>query len=147
ELITKDILKNLSSSELAAVLCAVVTEESRKSFYPKFKVSKKVNKTFYECRALMKKIWRIQQEYDVTVPINLNFNYSAFIEQWVLGADWEELLEGTEIDEGDIVRIFKRTIDLLRQLAVIQGVDKELAKTASIAIDCINRNPVKEPGT
>ena len=144
ELLTRGILKGLSHAELAAVLCAVATEESRTSFYQKFRVSKSVRKALHDAHELMRQIWKVQQDCNVSVPINLNPDYSAFIEQWAGGMDWEELLSGSEIDEGDVVRIFKRTLDLLRQLTIISGVDQELARTAGMAIDCINRDPVSE---
>ena len=144
ELIVKGLFDNLSCAELAAVLCAVVTEETRSTFHPKFSLSKKVRKTIYDCHDLMRKLWRIQQKYNVAIPINLNPDYSVFIERWTLGMDWEELIEGTDISEGDLVRIFKRTIDLLRQLTIIPGVNPELVKKAGMAIDCINRDPVSE---
>lgn len=144
ELITRGLLDDLSYAELAAVICAVVTEETRATIYPRFKISKKVRKTLYECQDLMRKLWRIQQEYDVNVPINLTPDYSSFVEQWALGIDWDELVEGSEVSEGDLVRIIKRTIDLLRQLTVIPDVNPELVKTAGMAIECINRDPVSE---
>ena len=144
ELIVRGILDNLSYAELAAVICAVVTEETRANFYQKYKTGKKVRKTIYECQDLMRKLWRLQQEYDVTVPINLTSDYSGFIEQWALGMEWEDLIANSEVGEGDLVRIFKRTIDLLRQLTVIPNVNPELVKTAGMAIDCINRDPVSE---
>lgn len=144
EVIVRGLLDDLSYAELAAVMCAIVTEETRATFYSKFKTGKKVRKTLYECQDLMRKLWRMQQEYDVNVPINLNPEYSAFIEQWALGTDWEELIEGSEIAEGDLVRIFKRTIDLLRQLTILPNINPELAKTAGMAIECINRDPVVE---
>ncbi len=144
EFIERGILKGLSYAELAAVLCAVATEDSRNSLYQKFRISKPVRKALHEAQDLMRKLWRLQQEYGVTVPIHLCPDYSAFIEQWALGTEWEELMAGSDVDEGDVVRIFKRTIDLLRQLTIISGVDEELVNTASMAIECINRDPVAE---
>lgn len=144
ELIEQGILKGLNYAELAAVMCAVSTEDSRTSFYQKFRISKPARKALHEAHELMRKLWRLQQEHGVTVPINLNQDYSAFIEKWALGMEWDELMASAEVDEGDVVRIFKRTIDLLRQLTVIPGVDTELARTAGMAIDCINRDPVAE---
>ena len=49
-----------------------------------------------------------------------------------------------EFSEGDLVRAFKRTIDVLRQFCTIDGIPPEIAKNASLAIDCINRDPIKE---
>lgn len=144
ELITRGILKGMSYSELAGILCAVATEDSRNTFYQKFRQSKPVRKALYESQDLRRKLWRLQQEYGVSVPINLNADYSAFVEQWALGIEWDELLESCEVDEGDLVRVFKRTIDLLRQLTIIPGVDPELVRSASMAIECISRDPVIE---
>ncbi len=144
ELIVRGFLNGLNYAELAAVMCAIATEETRNSFYQRFRPNKPVRKALHEANDLMRKLNRLQQEYSVAIPINLNPDYSALIEKWALGMDWDELLEGSDIDEGDVVRIFKRTVDLLRQLTVISGVDKELSRTAGMAIDCINRDPVAE---
>ncbi len=144
ELITRGLLDELSCAELAAIICAMVTEEARTNFYPKYKTGKKVRKTLFECQDFMRKLWRLQQEYNVNVTINLSPDYSAFIEQWALGTDWEELVTGSDISEGDLVRIFKRTIDVLRQLTVIPNVNPELVKTAGRAVECINRDPVSD---
>ena len=48
----------------------------------------------------MRRLWRLQQEHDVNIPINLNLDYAAFVEQWALGTEWDELVEGTDISEG-----------------------------------------------
>ena len=44
--------------------------------------------------------------------------------------------------EGDIVRTFKRVIDVLRQFCTITGIPEELAFTAREAINLINRSPI-----
>ena len=44
--------------------------------------------------------------------------------------------------EGDIVRAFKRTVDVLRQLTVIDNVPEPLVFTAREAIEKILRAPV-----
>ena len=90
----------------------------------------------------MRSLKRIQQEHDVTIPIFLNADYSALIAHWVDGGEWDSLFAGLETGEGDIVRIFKRTVDLLRQITNIKGVSPELAETAGLAIDGINRDPI-----
>ena len=144
ELIETGILNDLSASELAAILCAVVTEDVRLETYQQFRISKKIRKTLHECNELRRSLIRIQQEHDVNAPIFVNADYSALIDHWVLGGEWDSLFVGLETGEGDIVRIFKRTIDLLRQITNIKGVSPELAKTAGIAIDGINRDPITD---
>ena len=49
-----------------------------------------------------------------------------------------------EIDmgEGDIVRCFKRVIDVLRQFCTIENMPEDLVFTAREAIEQINRSPI-----
>jgi len=44
--------------------------------------------------------------------------------------------------EGDIVRAFKRTVDVLRQFTTIDNVPEALVFTAREAIEKIMREPV-----
>ena len=44
--------------------------------------------------------------------------------------------------EGDIVRIFKRTVDVLRQLTILPNLSEELKANAKTAITAILKEPV-----
>ena len=55
---------------------------------------------------------------------------------------WNEIFADTEFSEGDVVRTFKRTIDLLRQFTIIDGIDTGLAECAKETIKLINEEPV-----
>ena len=61
---------------------------------------------------------------------------------WVEGADWETITEQIDIGEGDIVRSFKRVVDVLRQFTTIENVPEALVYTAREAIEKIQREPV-----
>lgn len=141
EIILSGILDNLEPSELAAVLCAIVTEP-KKDVYVCYKLSKSTRDVLNEVFRIERRISKIQKQYDVETPLNCTTFYSPIIEQWVNGMEWEELTSSLEVSEGDIIRAFKRTVDLLRQLTIIPKVPEKLAKTASITIDCINREPI-----
>ena len=144
EIILNGVLDGLSPSELAAVLCAITTEDPRNGFYVKFPLSENVRKAVNEARNIGKRLYKIQKNHDVNTPILLNTQFSAIIEYWANGGEWEDLIKGMDIGEGDIVRTFKRTMDLLRQLTIIPNVPRDVAQTASIALDNINRDPIAE---
>ena len=75
--------------------------------------------------------------------ITINPYFSSLIELWVDGAEWDTVTGTiTDIGEGDIVRVFKRTVDVLRQLTVIDNVPETLVFTAREAIEKILRAPV-----
>jgi superfamily II RNA helicase len=60
----------------------------------------------------------------------------------VEGAEWETITENIDMGEGDIVRSFKRVIDVLRQLTTISNVPEAIVFTAREAISKIQREPV-----
>ena len=72
----------------------------------------------------------------------INSYYSPLIEYWINGGEWEELTDQIEAGEGDVVRIFKRTIDVLRQLTIIPNINPILQETAKDAIKAILRPPI-----
>ena len=72
----------------------------------------------------------------------INPYFSSLIELWVEGAEWETIIEQIDMGEGDIVRSFKRVVDVLRQFTTIDNVPESLVFTAREAIDKIQREPV-----
>lgn len=144
EVILSGFLTDLEPHELAGVLCAIVTEDVRKDCWVKFRLSKTTRKTIDDIYHIVRRLHKIQKQYDVDAPLNLNPFYSPIIEHWVNGGDWDEMMATLDLGEGDLIRIFKRTIDLLRQLTIIPNVPEKLAKTAGMTIDCINREPVTD---
>ena len=93
---------------------------------------------------ILKNVHKSQKNKNVECYMNLNAKYSGLIERWIDGAEWEDLFADNDYSEGDVVRAFKRSVDVLRQFCTISGIDEEIAKNASLAIDCINRDPIKE---
>lgn len=144
ELLFNGVFDNLNFSELAAVVCAVTTEEDRIFARPRMRLSKNVKDAVFKARDVLKKIHHTQKENGVDIFMNWNPKFSAYIEFWINGGEWNDMFIDDEFSEGDVVRAFKRTIDVLRQFCTISGVPDEIAKNASLAIDCINRDPIKE---
>lgn len=141
EIIFSGVLENLTPSQLAGVICAITTEELRIEI-PYVPFSEPVRKTLNKIRNIKKKLAKAQANYDIDSPLNINPYFSSMIELWVEGAEWETVTEQIDIGEGDIVRAFKRVVDVLRQLTVIDNVSDSVVFTAREAIDKIQRAPV-----
>lgn len=141
EIIFSGVLENLTPSQLAGVICAITTEELRIEI-PYVPFSEPVRKTLNKIRNIKKKLAKAQANYDIDSPLNINPYFSSMIELWVEGAEWETVTEQIDIGEGDIVRAFKRVIDVLRQLTVIDNVSESVVFTARETIDKIQRAPV-----
>ena len=81
----------------------------------------------------------------------INTQFCWFIEYW-LGANlnpdnnsaetWENMFSDTEFSQGDVVRTFKRAIDVLRQITILDDINENLKQNAKAAIKLINIEPV-----
>lgn len=141
EIIFSGVLENLTPSQLAGVICALTTEELRIEI-PYIPFSEPVRKTLNQIRNIKRKLEKVQSKYDIEAPLYINPYFSSLIELWVEGAEWETVSEQIEIGEGDIVRAFKRVVDVLRQLTTIDNIPESLVFTAREAIEKIQRPPV-----
>ncbi len=141
EIIFSGLLENLTPSQLAGVICALTTEDLRIEI-PYIPFSEQVRKTLNQIRNIKRKLEKAQSRYDIETPLYINPYFSSLIELWVEGAEWETISEQIEIGEGDIVRAFKRVVDVLRQLTTVDNIPDTLVFTAREAIDKIQRAPV-----
>lgn len=141
EIIFSGVLENLTPSQLAGVICALTTEELRIEI-PYIPFSEPVRKTLNQIRNIKRKLEKVQSKYDIEAPLYINPYFSSLIELLVEGAEWETVSEQIEIGEGDIVRAFKRVVDVLRQLTTIDNISETLVFTAREAIEKIQRPPV-----
>lgn len=141
KIIFSGVLENLTPSQLAGVICALTTEELRIEI-PYIPFSEPVRKTLNQIRNIKRKLEKVQSKYDIEAPLYINPYFSSLIELWVEGAEWETVSEQIEIGEGDIVRAFKRVVDVLRQLTTIDNIPETLVFTAREAIEKIQRPPV-----
>lgn len=142
EMLLSGILDDLTPAQLSAVVCSVITEDLRGDVFPSQPLSHPTRKALNQLKNVRKKIAVVQRDYDIDTEMYINSYYSPLIEMWVEGLSWEELTGMTQSSEGDVVRVFKRTIDILRQIANAQYINPQLNQTAKDAIKAILREPI-----
>lgn len=142
EIILSGVLENLNPGELASVICAITTEDLRADIYPQIPISQATRKALNQIKNIKRNLDKAQKDNDIETPMYINSYYSAMIEMWVNGAEWESIADKIEMGEGDIVRVFKRTVDVLRQFCVISNIPEGLCFTAREAINGILREPI-----
>ena len=152
EIILSGLLDNLNVVELASVICAIISEDGRKQDEEIAKpCCKVVRKTLNQIKDIRRKIFLLERDETIENPMFINPFYCYFIEYWI-GANlnpesnpmntWEEMFSDTEISQGDVVRTFKRTIDVLRQLLILDGISENVKQNARDAIKLINVEPI-----
>ena len=142
QVIFSGVLEPLTPAELASVICAITTEDMRADLYSQLPLSTTVRKTLNKIKDIKRALDRKQKQFDVEDPMYINGYYSPLIEMWVNGAEWDDIIDQIDMGEGDIVRSFKRVVDVLRQFCTISNMPEALVFTAREAIDLIQRSPI-----
>src|SRR6476469_6629157 len=137
-------LDDLDPHHLAAACAALVTEVSRPDSWTRYQASSEVQEALGGLRGLRRQLFQIQRRHQVALPVWLEDELIALVEQWALGVEWAVLGENTSLDEGDVVRILRRTLDFLSQIPHVPHISPGLRQNAYRAIQLIDRFPVNE---
>ncbi len=137
-------LDDLAPPDLAAIIQAICVDVRRPNLWCNFKPSIKVIDVFNELESLRKLVASKQNKFNINTPIFLETELTGIISEWARGKKWKELIFNTSLDEGDVVRILRRSMDVLSQIQYCVGVSNKLKNTAKLALKAINRFPVSE---
>jgi superfamily II RNA helicase len=137
-------LDALDPHHLAAASAALVTEVSRPDTWTRYEISPEVEAALGGLRRIRRELFKLQRRYQVALPVWLETELVGLVEHWALGVEWADLCSNTTLDEGDVVRILRRTVDFLSQIPHVPHVSDELKKNANRSIQLIDRFPVNE---
>ena len=167
-------LDRLKPSQLAAACAALVTESARPDTWVAYRATPDVEQALGGLRQLRRQLFQEQRRQNILFPIWLEYELIGLVERWVdMGqqadgaqpkgfgdadsravvegneppesqSDWTELCANTSLDEGDIVRVLRRTLDFLSQIPHVPHISDELRSHARDASDWMNRFPVNE---
>lgn len=134
----------LSPAYLASACCALVTETPRPDSDSDFPPPMPVINALSELRSVRRELFQVQRRNRVGIPLWLEPDLIGLVEQWVEGIEWNELCEATSLDEGDLVRILRRTRDFLSQVPHVPHLADSLRTHARLAVEQMERFPVLE---
>ncbi|MEB3261830.1 MAG: DEAD/DEAH box helicase [Cyanobacteriota bacterium] len=137
-------LDGLDPAELAAVLEAISTEVNRPDLWCAFPPPPAVEEALHDLRGLRRELGRLQERAKVAFPIWWEPELTGLVHAWARGCSWSEVIANTSLDEGDVVRVLRRTVDLLAQVPYCEVVSQQLRDNARKALKTINRFPVCE---
>ena len=144
EFLLSDLAATLRPASLAAALTALATDVSRPNTVVEARCSKGTTTALTWINQAAGRLRRVQKRYQVDQPAEPAFLYCPLTELWANGADWDQMLKRTSMDEGGLVGVLRRTMDLTRQIIHAPGLNPELVETAREAVDLLNRAPVQE---
>ncbi len=135
---------DLDPSELSGVIEAIGTDVSRRNLWSGFLASHNASQALSDLSAIRRELLRTQDTNQVDIPIWYDSELIGLVEAWARGATWTDLMANTSLDEGDVVRILRRTVDLLSQIPHCEAISQQLRTNARSALKAINRFPVRE---
>ncbi|CAL2231524.1 unnamed protein product [Prunus armeniaca] len=142
------ILIDLKPPELAAVCASLVSEgikvrpwkNNSYIYEPSSTVVDVVNFLDEQRSSFL----QLQEKHGVNKPCYLDTQFSGMVEAWVSGLTWREIMMDCAMDEGDLARLLRRTIDLLVQIPKLPDIDPLLQSNAKTASNIMDRPPISE---
>ena len=137
-------LDDLQPSDLAAVFEAISTEVNRPDLWSGFPPPAAAEEALHDLSGLRRELLRAQENVGVVVPAWWEPELMGLVAAWAKGTPWPDLIGNTSLDEGDVVRIMRRTVDLLAQVPYCEAISEQLRAHSRQALKAINRFPVCE---
>ena len=149
-------LEHLEPHHLAATVCALITETPRADVWCDFPPPPEVLEvlgvkkssandsadTAHTIREIRTRLFQVQRRYGVGLPVWREYQLVGLCEQWALGMDWQDLCDSVSLAEGDIVRMLRRTVDVLSQIPQIPDISSTLSNNAREANAMMKRFPI-----
>ncbi|KAK6281646.1 hypothetical protein POUND7_015471 [Theobroma cacao] len=142
------ILLELKPAQLAAVCASLVSEGIKVRVWKNNNYIYEPSSTVLNVISLLDEqrysFMQLEEKHAVEIPCCLDGQFSGMVEAWASGLSWRELMMDCAMDEGDLARLLRRTIDLLAQIPKLPDIDPLLQKNATAASDVMDRPPISE---
>lgn len=140
-------LVDVSPVHLGAILGATQMDTSRSDAFIDHEVSAEVRDMVDKLMPVRTRMLAVQSEFGADVGVALDAELMGIVELWATGVSWVDLLRATSLQEGDVCRIIRRTLDILRQILHLPMVPSGLKLNARRAIALLDRFPVTDDRT
>lgn len=142
KLLASGIIESLDEYMLNALFNCIGQAEKRRDIRNK----KPIPHPFKQ--SLLKKIHKFHDELreagaDRFDAIEFNLQYASVAFFWSQGYSFSQILDMTELQEGDIISSFRQTIDLLKQCKDVFYMDPTMLAKLNTCIDLMDRDVVK----
>jgi superfamily II RNA helicase len=131
----------LKPQEAAGLMASVATDADRS--YGEMHATRHMNDILSDFEQIVFDVSGVEWKIGVEPMEDINYSAAAAAERWTAGMDWDELVDRTKAEEGDLVRLLSRTGEALRQLANLKEGNAAAAAIAFAASDSILREPVR----
>lgn len=142
ELYEHTMLEQLDEFGLGVMTAAIVFEPRRNQFIPRG-LSKRTRAIKRVCDDLFETIRQREKKYRI-YPVSKQpfFHLAAAMEGWLQGSSFHTIIQLTDTDEGEIIRYFRMSVQILREIVDSDVASPSLKNKIREAIRIINRDIV-----
>ncbi|KAF8775958.1 hypothetical protein HU200_004093 [Digitaria exilis] len=116
------VLVDLKPSQLAAVCGSLVSEGIKlrpwKNSSYVYEPSSVVTGVISYLEEQRNSLIDLQERHNVKIPCEIDAQFAGMVEAWASGLTWREIMMDSAMDDGDLARLLRRTIDLLAQTLI-----------------------------
>jgi ATP-dependent RNA helicase HelY len=140
EALKDGIFDELEIKHAAGLMAAVAADADRS--YGEMHASRRMDDILTDLEQIVTRVSNVEWKNGVPPVEGINYSAAAVAERWTQGMSWDELVDRTHAEEGDLVRLLSRTAEALKQLAQLRASNPRAAAIASATADAILREPV-----
>lgn len=141
EALKHGLFETLEPPHAAGLMAALAADSDRN--YGELHLSDKILDVLTDFEEIVFEVSNVEWKFGVEPADEMNFSAAAAAERWAGGMSWNELVNQTKAEEGDLVRLLSRTGEALMQVAQLRDSNPKAAAVAFAAAETILREPVK----
>jgi superfamily II RNA helicase len=126
----------------AAGFMAAVAADAERS-YGELRCSNRMLDAIEEFDSVLYDVGAAEMRFGIPPVEDVNVSAAAAAETWANGWEWERLVERTNAEEGDLVRLLSRTGEALLQIGKLREANRAAADLANAAAETVLREPVR----
>jgi superfamily II RNA helicase len=134
------IFDELAVEHAAGLMASVASDADRN--YGEMRASRRMIDILADFEDLVVEVSNVEWKHGVEPAEEINYSAAAAAERWTRGMSWDELVDRTKAEEGDLIRLMSRTAEALKQVANLHSSNPSAAAIASAASETILREPV-----
>jgi len=135
------IFDDLKISEAAGLMASVASDADRS--YGEMRSTRQMTNILSDFEDIVVTVSNVEWKNGIEPVEEINYSAAAAAERWTAGMEWDELVDRTKAEEGDLVRLLSRTGEALRQLANLHASNPKAASIANLASLAILREPIR----
>lgn len=141
EALSGGLFEGLSVKQIAGFMASIAADSDRN--YGELRQSYELLDVLAAFEDIILEVGGIEMRYGVEPTEEINYSAAAAAERWADGWDWDDLVEATKAEEGDLFRLLARTGEALLQVSNLGASNPEAAAKARDAAMAILREPVR----